>query len=38
MIRARTGDALDEEEQKLRRLRSAVDRLGEEIKPELDNS
>ena len=32
MIRARTGDALDEEEQKLRRLRSAVDRLGEEIR------
>jgi len=32
MIRARTGDALDEEEKRLRQLRGAVDRLCEEIK------
>lgn len=32
MIRAKTGDALDEEEQALKRLRGAVDRLCEEIK------
>jgi len=32
MIRPKSGDALDEEEKALRRLRGAVDRLCEEIK------
>jgi hypothetical protein len=32
MIRAKTGDALDEEEKALKRLRGAVDGLCEEIK------
>jgi hypothetical protein len=32
MIRAKTGDALDEEEKALKRLRGAVDRVCEEIK------
>jgi len=31
-MRPKSGDALDDEEKALRRLRGAVDRLGEEIK------
>jgi hypothetical protein len=32
MIRPKSGDALDEEEKALKRLRGAVDKLREEIK------
>jgi len=35
MIWPKSGDALDEEEKALKRLRGAVDRLGEEIKAKL---
>jgi len=38
MIRAKTGDALDEEEKRLRQLRGAVDRLCEEIKRGLSEA
>jgi hypothetical protein len=38
VIRPKSGDALDEEEQKLRRLRGAVDRLCEEIKRGLSEA